>query len=220
MDARERFHNPLVQIRAAIRQADADHWSCLPGIVSGTFNAAKRICDVQPTLQVKIFAADGSSQLVNMAVSPDCPVVFPGNSKGLLTFPLTAGDEGILVFADRCIDAWWQNGGIQPQAEIRIHDRSDGFFIPGVNSVPNVAPSISTSTCQFRSFDGTTYFEIANGQIINIVAPGGINLTGSLHVSGDVIAGFGGADQVNVRTHKHTGVTAGGAQTSSPVAGT
>lgn len=43
---------------------------------------------------------------------------------------------------------------------------------------------------------------------------------GNLNVTGSVIAGFGGVDQVGLQTHKHGGVTIGGGTTSAPTAGT
>lgn len=54
-----------------------------------------------------------------------------------LTFPVAAGDECLVVFADACIDSWWQSGGVQNQAEKRRHDLSDGIVIPGLWSQPN-----------------------------------------------------------------------------------
>jgi phage gp45-like len=48
---------------------------------------------------------------------------------------------------------------------------------------------------------------------------GGAVLTGDLHVTGAVIAGFGGTDQVGVQTHQH-GTGAAAAGTSAPSPGT
>lgn len=46
---------------------------------------------------------------------------------------------------------------------------------------------------------------------------GTITLTGTLHVTGNVIAGFGGADQVALQTHRHgTGTAAAGTSVPSP----
>ena len=47
-----------------------------------------------------------------------------------------------------------------------------------------------------------------------VFGSGGLTVTGDLHVTGAVIAGYGGADQVGLQTHKHT---VGG---TPPVAGT
>ncbi|MEX4374460.1 hypothetical protein MY539_09275 [Haemophilus influenzae] len=53
-----------------------------------------------------------------------------------MTFPLKAGDEGIAIFSERCIDGWWQNGSASTPLDFRLHDLSDAMFIPGICSVP------------------------------------------------------------------------------------
>lgn len=122
-------------------------------------------------------------------------MVFPGGGGFELTFPLAAGDEGIVVFASRCIDAWWQQSGVQPQAELRMHDLSDGMFIPGMFSQPRLpSPAPSTSVPTLRNSDATVKLEFI---------PGGFKITGNLQVTGSVIAGFGGIDQVGLQTHVH-----------------
>lgn len=57
---------------------------------------------------------------------------------------------------------------------------------------------------------------------IEITAAGGnpVVITGDLHVSGAVIAGYGGNDQVTVQNHTHGGVQTGAGHTQKPDAGT
>lgn len=133
---------------------------------------------------------------VALPVLVDCPVIFPGGGGFEFTFPIAAGDEGIVIFASRCIDAWWQNGGVQPQAELRMHDLSDGMFLPGMFSQARLpSPAPSTTVPQLRNSDATVKIEFIGG---------GFKLTGNLQVTGSVIAGFGGVDQVGLQTHTHT----------------
>lgn len=47
-----------------------------------------------------------------------------------------------------------------------------------------------------------------------------MTITGDLHVTGAVIAGYGGADQVNLQTHQTTGVQTGSGTSGPPKAGT
>jgi phage baseplate assembly protein gpV len=128
-----------------------------------------------------------------------------------MTFPVVAGDECLVVFSSRCIDAWWQNGGYaNNQAMFRMHDLSDGFAFVGISSVPQVQPAISTNSVQLRNNAGTIYVEIG-AAAVNIVAPT-INLTGSVVVTGTLTD-----NGINVgSTHYHTGVTAGAGITGGP----
>ena len=66
-----------------------------------------------------------------------------------MTFPIKTGDECLVVFACRAIDVWWQSGGVQPPAETRMHDLSDGFVIPV--GVRLNASGVSTSRLEIRS---------------------------------------------------------------------
>jgi phage baseplate assembly protein V len=115
---------------------------------------------VQPAIQGKVRDEDGSARLVNLPMLLDCPVVFPHAGGCSLTFPVQPGDECLAVFSCRAIDLWWQSGGVQPPVEVRMHDLSDGFVLPGPYSQPKVIPNVSTTSVQMRSDDGQAYVEI------------------------------------------------------------
>ena len=108
----------------------------------------------------------------------DCPVHFPSGGGHTLTFPLATGDEVLVVFAARCIDGWHESAAVAPQAEVRLHDLSDGFCIPKVWSRPKALSGISTAATQLRSDDGSTFIELnATTQAVSIMAPGGVVVT-------------------------------------------
>lgn len=171
-------------MRAILDGFQSTVWTALPATVI-SFDPTEMTVKLQPTIQEPVPQPDGTIVPTQLPVLIHCPVVFPGNAAYVLTFPLAAGDEGLVVFASRCIDAWWQQGGVQPPAENRMHDLSDGFFIPGGVSKPHAPPAISTASVQLRSHDGTTYVEI-KGQAINIVAPAGVKITGTEEETGNL----------------------------------
>ena len=72
-------------------------------------------------------------------VVTDVPVFFPG----IFTYNVSAGDECLVIFADACIDGWYQNGTVASPLLARKHDLSDGFAIVGFRSLPNVIPGIN-----------------------------------------------------------------------------
>jgi len=125
---------------------------------------------------------------VNLPPLVDCPVVFPSGGGATLSFPLRAGDEVLVVFGSRCIDAWWQSGGIQQQAEMRMHELSDGFVIPGPRSVPAVPGSLSTSAVQLRSDDGAAVISLnPTSHAVDVTTSGPASITASsLHITGPV----------------------------------
>lgn len=147
-------------------------WTALPGIVQ-SFDPAAMTCEVQPAIQGKVRSEDGSISLVNLPLLLDCPVVFPHGGGCTMTFPIKPGDECLVVFSARAIDLWWQSGGVQPPVEVRMHDLSDGFVLPGCFSQPKVLPSVSTEAVQMRSDDGQAYFELnPTSHDFNLITPG------------------------------------------------
>lgn len=202
MDRRERIDDPVSTMRAMLRGWQSNLWTALPGIVQ-SFDVAKMTAVVQPAIRGQFLSQEGKWTDAQLPLLLDCPVQFPGGGGFVLTFPLAEGDECLVVFSSRCIDAWWQSGGIQSQAELRLHDLSDGFCLPKVWSNGKVPSGTSTTTAQLRSDDGELYIELASGHVARIVAPGGVEITGDLRVTGGVTAGQGGIDQVTLQQHIH-----------------
>lgn len=170
MDRRERLGDLETSLLAAFQGWQAKMWTALPGIIN-SFDPAAMTCTVQPALKAQQLLSSGETVLVTMPLLVDCPVVFPGGGGFSLTFPVVPGDECLVVFASRCIDAWWQAGGVQPQAEFRMHDLSDGFAFVGTRSVPHVPVSISTDAVQLRSDSGSSYIGIAHSGDITVHTP-------------------------------------------------
>lgn len=148
----------------------------MPGIIQ-SFDPDTVTCTVQPAIYGQKVGEDGKATSEAIPILPDVPVVFPRGGGCTLTFPVKAGDECLLVFSDRCIDFWWQNGGVQEAVDPRQHDLSDAFAIVGPQSQAKKISGISTTAAQFRSDDGSTYFEInPDTKKIKLVAPGGFDV--------------------------------------------
>lgn len=158
IDRRERIADPEEILRIAMDGAQSKLWTALPGIIF-SFDSDAMTCKVKPSIAAYVTDETGNTSEESLPVLNDCPVVFPGGGGATLTFPIKPGDECLVVFASRCIDSWWQLGGVRGQAEIRMHDLSDGFVLPGVRSQPRKF-SVSTTAAQLRSDDGAAYVEI------------------------------------------------------------
>lgn len=214
----ERIDSLQVAIKSALRGFEPQIWTALPGIVQSV-NLAKMTCEVQPSIQVKVLNQTTQKwAFQNLPLCVDVPIQFPGGGGFSLTFPFAKGDEGLIVFACRCIDAWWQSGGVQPQAELRMHDLSDGFLIPGFRSQPRVLNNINATGVELRKDDGSISFgatatgfkvtgtlEVEGNLLLGgkIVSPAGATYAGDLQIAGKVTQGVGGADQVTLGTHSH-----------------
>lgn len=235
MDRRERMDDPLETMMAILDAFQARVWTALPAIVTKVSNLGTQLTiECQPALRAKITAPDNAVDWVDMPVLVDCPVVFPNGGGFLVTVPIKVGDEVLVIFSSRCIDAWWQSGGLQNQAELRMHDLSDGFAIPGLRSlVRTPAGAINADNLQVRNDAGDVYIELTPAKQIKLETPASVTINaGSITVNGPTMingntqvtgnfAASGGTfthNGTNVgSTHKHSGVSIGGSNTGNPV---
>lgn len=173
MDNRERVSDPEETLRAAMDGLRSGLWTSMPGIID-SFDTSTLTATVQLAIKGVVTGIDGKAQFVNMPLLVDVPVHFPRGGNCTLTFPVAAGDECLVVFAARCIDSWWQSGGVQVPFEPRIHDLSDGFAFVGFFSQATKISGVSTTSTQLRSNDGATSIDLnPTTQKVTITAPGG-----------------------------------------------
>ncbi len=183
------------------------------GIIQ-SFDASDQTASIRIAIkQIQRIAPDGTRFFAERPVLLKCPVVFPAGGGFTLTFPITAGDECLVLFNDRELDNWLANGGVQAPNTKRSHDLSDGIAFVGLRSNPRKLSGVSTTTAQLRSDDGGTYVEMSGGGIVKVVAPTKVRMeTPLLEVTGDVTAGT-----ISLKNHIHPGVQSGGSNTGQPV---
>lgn len=212
MDRNELLNDAETAVTYALDGRQSQMWTAIPAIVTSV-NLTAMTIECQPAIKGAIQNPDNSETVVSLPLLVDVPICFPSAGGFVLTLPIAIGDEVLVIFASRCIDAWWQNGVESIPMETRMHDLSDGFAIPGPRSQPNVVSGISASNAQLRTVAGTCYLEITPAGAINLVAPAGVKITGNLVVTGTVTGGPAG---IGLTTHKHLGVTTGGGTSGGP----
>ncbi|EPS5421712.1 TPA: phage baseplate protein [Klebsiella michiganensis] len=212
----------------------------IPGIIQ-SFDPDAVTAVIQPAIKGIEHDASGAEVSVNLPLLVDVPVIFPRGGGCTLTFPVSEGDECLVVFADRCIDFWWQSGGIQEPVDGRMHDLSDAFCIVGPQSQAKKISGISTTTAQLRTDDGTAFIEVAAGGDITATTAGNatinapeIVLNGNVTINGNLSQGMGEsggtatmhgpvtvtndvtAGGKSLMTHTHGGVEHGNDSTGEP----
>lgn len=219
----------------------------MPGIIK-SFDPETVTCVVEVSIYIpKPESAEGKSidrlgqDNVFYPLILDAPVIFPRGGGCTLTFPIKEGDECLVVFADRCIDFWWQSGGVQNGSRGRMHDYSDAFVIPGPQSQAKKISGISTTAAQLRTDDGSAFIELAAGGDITATTTGNatinapeIILNGNVTINGNLSQGMGEsggsatmhgpvtvtndvtASGKSLMTHKHGGVEHGNDSTGEP----
>ena len=142
-----------------------------------SFNATLQEVTVEIAFtQVTSVSPTGVKTFAQYPLLVNVPVMFPQGGAFVLTFPIAAGDECLVIFNDRQIDNWLATGAGQPPSIGRVHDLSDGIAFVGLRNNTRALAAVSTSTTQLRSVDGGTYVEVAAG-VVNVIAPTAINAT-------------------------------------------
>lgn len=199
----EIYHKIGEQISAQIKVA-------MPGVIQ-SFDPVKQTAVIQPAIYDRI----NLSGIVTWAQIPlllDVPVMFPRAGGYSITFPVVPGNECLVIFADMCMDAHYQNGGINNiQMDKRRHDFSDGFAIITGTSQPNSLSSVSTSDLVIQKDDGTATIELG-ASTINVTSSN-VNITGSNVVIGSNTK----IDGKTFLSHTHSGVITGGGVTGGVV---
>lgn len=165
----ERTMDEIEIARRTLDAAGIDLRVAAPGIIQSV-DYERQTCTVQLAIRERL-NHEGDLEWVDIPTLPDVPLFVYSGGGYCLTLPVQPGDECLVVFGDCCIDAWWQNGGVQNQADHRRHDLSDGFAIVGFRSQPNVVGGFSSGSAMLRNASGSAYIEIA-GDAIHIQSGG------------------------------------------------
>ena len=92
----------------------------------------------------------------------ECPVAFFGGSEYFIEHQIDPGDECLIMFSQRCIDAWVTTGGIANNPILRFHDFSDAAILPGLRSQPNKINSFENNGVRLRNKTGDKYIWLKN----------------------------------------------------------
>lgn len=176
----------------------------IPGIIQSV-DYDRQTCTVQPAIREQL-NYNGNLQWVDIPLLPDVPFFVYSGGGYCLTLPISVGDDCLVIFGDSCIDAWWQSGGVQNQADHRRHDLSDGFAIVGFRSQPQCVSDFSSGAAQLRNADGSACIEIS-GSTINIKCSA-LTINGQTTIQGGTTI-----DGVSFLGHTHSGVESGGGNT-------
>ena len=109
------------------------------------------------------------------------PFIVLGGGSSSLTFPISVGDNCLLLFCDFEIDRWWESGEAQPSNYDRKHDISDAFAIIGIHSMVDLLQGYSRYV-QLKYSDNSKII-VGNEITLNnaqVTATGDVNASGTI----------------------------------------
>lgn len=163
-----------------------------------------------------------NGEKVERATIASVPVLALGGGEFGISFPLKAGDRGWIEASDRDISLFLQTSEIARPNTLRLHEFSDGRFVPDLFS-DFTLPDDHAGTLLIQHKAGKTRIGVKADEITLVVDTASITLTQTgitLSAGGNTLA-FG-ADGVKHNgtnigaTHTHGGVETGGGSTSTP----
>lgn len=206
----EPFSSLLQVQKTVFRELMKDTHTSIPGHVL-TFDPATQTAQVQ----IGIERTDINGAVFTPPPLVTVPVMFHGGDFSV-EFAVTPGCEGWIFFSQRCIDGWFNTGGVAANPIARFHDASDACFVPGTRSLPNVLPDFQNDGIRIRNRSGSQYVWLksdntihanngagsivigANGTVtINGVVT--IDTAGNITTPKDVVAG-----SISLKNHTHT----------------
>lgn len=159
-----------------------------PGIIQ-SYDSATQTATVQLAIREKVSQMDGTTKDTDLPLLLDCPVMMPRGGGFVMTYPIEAGDECLVIFADACIDGWWQSGGVQNQSEKRRHDLSDGIVLPALWSQAKKLETVEAGVRITQEGDGGAYLAITEDGFE--LKKGGAVITGTEDSVGALVGDIG-----------------------------
>lgn len=165
-------------IKRSFTEMMKDVGTSIPGYILA-FDPDRQIAQVQ--IAIERIDRDGNSFTPPPLI--ECPVYFFGGSYAI-DVQVDKGTEGVILFSQRCIDAWVNNGGVAKNPVLRFHDFSDAYFLPGLRSQPKKLPSFQNNGIRMRNNDGSKYIWLKNDGTAEITVTT-LNINGNIVHVGD-----------------------------------
>ena len=160
--------------------------TALPGIIQ-SFDPELQTVSVQPAIKriFKSISEDSQDTIpMELPILINVPILYPRGGGFSLTFPISVGDECLLLFSERSIDRWHIFGGTNEPGAKRFHSLSDAIAIVGLSSVPNKIPNYDDQNVVLRKDDESAYVRIGVDSDIDIYTESNLIAT----VTGDINA--------------------------------
>jgi len=202
----EKATTPLEKvIQTAIDSALKDIHTCLPAVVTKV-NHSDQLIDAQLTIKRKM-----AGQLVNLPLLVNVPIRYWRSKTFSITFPIEVGDHVKIIFAERSIDTWLTEGGIQNPFDFRKFSLSDAFAEPVMYHQKDVIPNFDPINLEIKTNSGNTKIIIKASEEVEIITTGETKITsskviinnnvevvGDVEVTGDLLVG-----SIDFLTHIH-----------------
>ena len=166
----------------AIRSNQLELNTCMPGIIR-SYDPATQTATVQPAFKRTFI---DPPEVKSRPEIDDVPVVFPRSGQAGIVFPVNAGDSVLLLFSQRSLDEWLDEGGEIKVNDSRLHNLNDCIAIPGFASLADAldpAPDNATEVRGAKIFVGDKDETTSAITIVGATPPGTLPAAGNYTAS-------------------------------------
>lgn len=218
----ERAKQPRL-LKDSFREMMKSVCTSIPGHILA-FDPDTQLAQVQ--IGVKRVDINGSSFTVQPII--ETPVYMPGGD-WCVEYQIDPLTEGCILFSQRCIDGWVNEGGTATNPIGRFHDMQDALFLPGFRSMPNALAAFQNNGVRLRNKAGTQFAWLKNDGSIAVENGAGhirIGADGAVTINGVIISPTGlisnaedvvSKTNISLNNHLTSGVTAGNQTSGVPL---
>ena len=179
----------LTDLLNVTKENTGNDLNCVQIGIIHAFYPDKQTADIQFALQrVKSIAPDGTRTLVQLPLLLNCPTMTLFGGNAFLSMPVQAGDNCIVLFNDRELGEWHNNGGVQTPITYRTHDLSDAIAIVGIRNLQNTIADYIANGVRL-SYNENSRITITDQNVATIANlfkhTGNMEVTGNLTVDGN-----------------------------------
>lgn len=190
-----------------------------------SYDFATQKASVKPLINDKY--SDGKTKV--LPIINNVPVQFPSSQEAIVHYPINAGLEVTLLFSQRSLEEWLDNGGEVVPDDPRINNLTDAIAIVG-RLKPFGVPSLAENNDDFLiKFKNSKIVLKKNGDAeitatnVSIIATK-TTINGDLEATGTIKAAGNIESQADIKAsdksflgHIHSGVTSGSSNTGGIV---
>lgn len=178
-----------IDIYEAIERKVKMSLNCVQVGVVQSFDAENQLATIKIAMkQVTNISNDGTRSIREYPLLLECPTFILSGGNGFLTMPISQGDNCLVLFNDRDIDTWMNNGDGGVPTTARFHDLSDGFCLVGVRPLTDSLASYLESGIRLSN-NGNSVIDLLNNLIETTAAlflhNGDHEVTGNSAVGGN-----------------------------------
>ena len=213
----------------------ADMHICMPAKIV-VYDFKTRKATVQPALNQKY----NDGEVVELPVIHNVPVIHPAAGGASITLPVKKDDPVLLVFSERSLEEWLQNGNQNTPDDPRQNDLTDAVAHLGLQPFSVESP-VESADDLLIDYDGSQIVmhpagvvDISADEInmdsttVNVTAPTitldatNVNVSGkltaaNLEATSEMKSATAVVGGKNFATHIHSGVTVGAGNTGAVV---